>query len=453
MPETIYGLQVEWELRNGHYLLLSGDVPLHREDLVPLEEKMLLHVAVPRLIPLEFEEVDLSVRLRYRLPAVRSLKHFIRTQPLDAGMILKLLYGIASIIDDSKTYMLNEEKYILQQDYIWIGQDVSDIHLAYIPLKKLEGKLPLQQELLRLSQELFELARLPLTSYRRVIGYMNGPLFQIQEWKKILLSCLLENEVPHADQEDGNRNRNGQALLPLAAGISDKAPSNQMTVSGSRGRIRLLSLNHGTKLMLYAGIVVLAAVWAAAASVPSEGALLAASGFTLLLGDGVYYKLNRSGAAVSAGEDERQIDAKRPSNVERSADTHIPENQTVFLPTPGETVLLDPYLHGNEGIAVLEAVRAEGSEKVNIRGDSFLIGRNKETVHWVEDTVGVSRIHLEILRKDRIWLAKDLGSKNGSRLNEEVMQPFREYELKDGDRIGIAFSEYFFRLQDKIMNH
>lgn len=458
MPETLYGLRYDWEMRNGHYLLLSRDVPLDRDDLVPLEEKMLTNVAVPRLLPLEFEEVDLSVKLRYRLPAVRSLKHFTRTQPLDANMILKLLYGIASIIDDSKTYMLNEEKYLLQQDYIWIGQDVSDIHLAYVPLKKLEGKPSLQQELLRLSQELFEQAGLPLNGYRKVFDHVKGPLFQIPQWKKILLSHFSEHDIPLAEQADISRNQ--QALPPLAPVVPDAGSAIQ-SQAGSSGKRSLHPPFYRRSLLLYAFVILLAAVWTSAAAVPSEGAMLIATGFTLLLGDGVYYKWKRTSAVNGTGEEAISIVTELPSVKEEisqplhplSAETYMPENQTVFLQTPGETVLLSPYMFEDEGTASLEAVRGESCEKAIIRSDSYLIGRNAETVHWVEDAVGVSRIHMEILRKQRSWLAKDLGSKNGSRLNGEVMEPFREYELKDGDRLGIASSEFFFRRQDKKMNH
>ncbi|WJH34051.1 FHA domain-containing protein [Paenibacillus sp. CC-CFT747] len=71
--------------------------------------------------------------------------------------------------------------------------------------------------------------------------------------------------------------------------------------------------------------------------------------------------------------------------------------------------------------------------------ETFRIGRETGTVQLLLETAGISRQHAEIVRTpEGGHLVRDLGSKNGTLLNGEVMVPFQEYELKDGDCLEMA---------------
>uniref|UniRef100_UPI003B8A819D FHA domain-containing protein n=1 Tax=Cohnella rhizosphaerae TaxID=1457232 RepID=UPI003B8A819D len=59
---------------------------------------------------------------------------------------------------------------------------------------------------------------------------------------------------------------------------------------------------------------------------------------------------------------------------------------------------------------------------------------------------GISRAHLEMLRRQGKWLAKDLGSRNGSWLNGSPMAPYEAYPLEAGDCLQMAGSIYRFRV-------
>lgn len=133
------------------------------------------------------------------------------------------------------------------------------------------------------------------------------------------------------------------------------------------------------------------------------------------------------------------------------------EQPTTLLQPPEATVLLYP---GGGGAAtdadvgqdirpILEVRRGGSSEQLRIATDRFVIGREREVADYVDDAPGVSKLHLELLRHEDDYYAKDLGSRNGTLLNDEPMVPYKGYLLQDGDALQIVSTRFVFRLPAK----
>ena len=71
----------------------------------------------------------------------------------------------------------------------------------------------------------------------------------------------------------------------------------------------------------------------------------------------------------------------------------------------------------------------------------FIIGRSSEGVHYTDLTGGVSRIHCEIIKSEEGLVVKDLGSLNGTCLNDQNLIPYKSYPFKDGDVLKVARTE------------
>ena len=92
--------------------------------------------------------------------------------------------------------------------------------------------------------------------------------------------------------------------------------------------------------------------------------------------------------------------------------------------------------------AVLVEVDGSGSGKEwSLDRDQLVIGRLSGSEIEVQDT-GASRRHAEIRRKGGDFVIVDLGSTNGTLVNES---PVAEYTLEDGDRITIGRTVLEFR--------
>ncbi|MGC5776210.1 DUF6382 domain-containing protein [Paenibacillus pabuli] len=85
------------------------------------------------------------------------------------------------------------------------------------------------------------------------------------------------------------------------------------------------------------------------------------------------------------------------------------------------------------------------NERMDVRGASFVIGRSADMVQWVDSATGVSRAHVELSRNKSGYVIKDLGSVNGTILQGNVLAPYKEYPLEDGDTFTLAESVYTYR--------
>lgn len=90
--------------------------------------------------------------------------------------------------------------------------------------------------------------------------------------------------------------------------------------------------------------------------------------------------------------------------------------------------------------------RGERSERVDVKGASFVIGRAADMVQYVDNSTGVSRAHVELSRGQSGYAIKDLGSVNGTMLQGNLLAPYKEYPLTDGDTFILAKSVYVYRV-------
>jgi pSer/pThr/pTyr-binding forkhead associated (FHA) protein len=76
----------------------------------------------------------------------------------------------------------------------------------------------------------------------------------------------------------------------------------------------------------------------------------------------------------------------------------------------------------------------EGLE-IPLKKDKFLIGRAKECALRA-GSEAISRRHCAIIRRDTGWTVRDLGSRNGTHVNEEKIAA--EVPLKEGDELRVG---------------
>ncbi|MBB6674786.1 DUF6382 domain-containing protein [Cohnella nanjingensis] len=115
----------------------------------------------------------------------------------------------------------------------------------------------------------------------------------------------------------------------------------------------------------------------------------------------------------------------------------LPHNEaTVWLSGAGSSPMASSYLEWESG---------ERKMSIPLQGASMIIGRSAEAAQHVDETNGISRAHLEMLRQEDRWVAKDLGSRNGTWLNGQPMTPYEPYPLEPGDQLQISSSIYRYR--------
>lgn len=113
------------------------------------------------------------------------------------------------------------------------------------------------------------------------------------------------------------------------------------------------------------------------------------------------------------------------------------------------TVLLKDLAKSEQGqadnINYLDKVTSSGAgfERILLSKGSFIIGRSEELAQYVERQPGVSRAHVELMILEGDCRIKDLGSRNGTKLNGELLAPYKDYPLEPGDSFTIAEVTFF----------
>jgi hypothetical protein len=200
MKRKLYAYEYDFMDCSGTRLVLSREQPLRREELHPIELRMLESYPIPNLLKLEIEEIDLNVRLSYDFTGKKMLSSRFRALQLSEQTYFQLFFQLAAILDASKTYMLREEAYWLHEDFIFIGDEIEDIALLYVPVRDVSGKPGAREQLRELAQKLAGpvMAREggKLTTF---LSFLYRETFTFHEMKQVIGSLLTERKKERMD--------------------------------------------------------------------------------------------------------------------------------------------------------------------------------------------------------------------------------------------------------------
>ncbi|TDF99592.1 DUF6382 domain-containing protein [Paenibacillus piri] len=137
---------------------------------------------------------------------------------------------------------------------------------------------------------------------------------------------------------------------------------------------------------------------------------------------------------------------------ERRSDAHyrsLEQRTTLLSPRDATVLLSNAQMQSRASQAVLPYLERIGGglpAKAHIDKASFVIGRTGGEVDLVHDEEGMSRVHAEIVRESGEYWIKDLGSRNGTTLNGEILVPYRMYSLQEGDIVKLIATDYMFKM-------
>ncbi len=84
--------------------------------------------------------------------------------------------------------------------------------------------------------------------------------------------------------------------------------------------------------------------------------------------------------------------------------------------------------------------------KINITEIPFSVGRSRQSSYKYTNDTNVSRQHFVITKDGNGYYIKDNKSSNGTFLNDEKLEPYEEYVLKDNDKIKVMDDEFEFHI-------
>jgi len=508
-------------------MVVERDPSLSRSEINETQLRMLQRCEVRSLLPLEVEECDGRISLRYSLAGTRMLSEAMRASWWSMSEMMEALCKLADTLEECRLIMLDVERVRLQDEFIFAGNEVQDLRFTYLPLvlpspnwkddlerlivrwmmrvKEPDG--PIFQQVLRLvSGAEFvpsALGRLGRAYLAEASGGAAFPSAGVRKEEPGAPPVLWPKAAALRQAEESKpRSRSWDLLQPAT---EDPQPVSELWGEPSQHRydsVRQRDEENSEEdgsgerfdparwriIVTCSALLLLAAAWKFVyLERPGQQQLLLCVCLTLIAGAAAILFWNgppvrlgpfrRGEASTEPGPREieaafrNRYAADEASGVgpgwsppgfaaaaskprERdSGDPRIPESGTI---TPETT-----WISGQERTALLDRQSSSATEpyclvwkskheqfRIPLRGDSLVIGRSEEAADHVDETDGISRSHVEFVKVSEQWKVKDLGSRNGSRLNNKPMAPYELYSLQPGDCLTLACSQYRFQLAE-----
>ncbi|MFD0671455.1 DUF6382 domain-containing protein [Cohnella sp. GCM10027633] len=520
-----------------------------REAVNWTQLQMLKRCDIPGVLPIEIEQFDGKVAFKYDLNGCRMLGEALRVSKWTMEDLMGALSRLAEVLEDCRLYLLDAERVLLSDEFIYVGVDWQDIRFAYLPLiEKHDGggnaleKLVVRwmtrvgnpdgeamQQVLRIvaapefsAQELRSHVRQYFASRPPGSGQRSSEKPQAMSSFSPSLSEMQDDRVapapPHRDEGEASGKARGlswRLLQPpsgdphtLSGLLEDERPSWNEAYApevdrkpGSHGASEAVADAarppmdpHRRRTMTgAAAAIIAAAAWRVLyLDNPGQASMLACLGITAMAIAGVLFLWNgapkRFGSRAAASALHRQEAPNGPSDRDRGftepldrwadeaseqsdfgrfrirasdqrvqshhyAGDRAPDGassvavpETTWLSSGQEDrteALGHAHADSDPSCYLIWETRGDGN-RIALRQPSLVIGRAADAATHVDETSGISRAHAEVVRVSEEWKVKDLGSRNGSRLNDRPMTPYELYPLRSGDRLTLAGSNYRF---------
>ncbi|WEK55089.1 MAG: DUF6382 domain-containing protein [Candidatus Cohnella colombiensis] len=508
---------------------IEQDPPLLQQSLNRTQLQMLKDCEVLGMLPIELEEMNGNVSLRYCISDTRMLSEVLRTTKWSMSDMMVALYRVTEVIEESRIYMLDASRIKLEDEFIFVGRDWQELHFTYLPLLEvidmpdlatqlerlvirwmrfvtdLDGRA-VQEVLQHISSKAFTPSLLRQYTRQYLItssaGKGEGRVIDAVRARdpKVSITASEEPQLninqqvaeqPHAKVKGGWSLIGPQSGDPHSASGFLGDPSSE-AVLGSSAAVQEVTHTFGLPMDRWRvvvgsiAVILMAMIWKLIyLDAPNQQSMLICAGISLLttagaivLWNGIptrgkktvktmesnaYTNISHSfggsgewGEAESYSEIPRfQVhtsDEGKKSSVKAITNRSIQSDTTWLGVQVEQTALLDGTSNGQQqtsGSFLLWESKGDQCQ-IHLIEESLVIGRSSEAAHHVDESNGISRAHAEVRRIDNNWKVKDLGSRNGSKLNDQPMIPYEFYPLQSGDRLALANSCYRFM---NVTNH
>lgn len=479
MKSDLYSLQYEYIVKDGAVLVISSDPPITYPQLAEHEIAMVRSVTVPRLLTPDTVEMDGEITLYYAVGTRRLLTHALQAESAGIRELFAVLLNIAVVLADCKKYMLDENRVVLDETFIFAANDPGDLTLVYLPLAVVADKPDFREELEMLVQCWGKKFRCSNEAgMTRMLEVLQPDRFSLTAFRQLLAELLNCHALPaacessyHAERSDKNeladypdqfgiRNdlQTGKAIHEKSWVAQEMTPQGLLSHEPAMNTSGEITIDQPIRKaaqpwsLCAAALVLLAAVWVYYFAAPSDirmNCALGLSGVEVVLAYLLAKKTLGQTHDATCSDDELQ---RHHSMMLTSGKEPLPfqpyledrDAGTTLLCRPSPTVLLKPedlqaMLKPTAAQYAIEFEDNGGKQSVDLTGDSLIVGRDPGC-QLVIDQIGVSRSHLEFVKLDEGYGVKDLNSINGSSLNDEPLVPYRTYPLNPGDAIKVIAS-------------
>lgn len=469
--------------------------------------RMLEHNRIPGLLDCSVHSMDLSLSFYYDISSRQPLSDRLEKENAGADLIRLIFRNLLRTLDSLGEYLLDADGLMLEPSMIYLDAEGNDLKFCYWPasdssildqLRSLsEALLPKldqnDREAVNMGYKFYSAAmadEVTVDFFRQILGESGraernsrhertGPAEDDRNFSG------REEEDPYREvglyrEEEGSCRAEGSCRMEGSCRAEGNSPHDldsavceipllqkeqEMEAEKQRRKILLLKAIP----FLLAAIAMLLAIW--------TGYILQGAGFSLVLAAaGLLVDLRSSRKEKRRAANRRRAERKTTgsrstgggqTNRSRAENTETdffsddftggicePEEKdqrpegsghpsSYDLQEDGQTVLLEDYEEKQEKQPAC-LVSEEDGQKLVLERNFYLLGKSPSAADLIIDGAAVSRLHAKLHYQDEEWKLSDLNSRNGTFVNNCLLQPGEEKCLKEGDRIRIANRSFLF---------
>ena len=441
----------------GNYLILSEGESLPCEAY---QIRMLVINEIPGFLPCHVHEMDGCRLFYYNVTSRQSLQTIQDHKQMQSGLLELLFQAVSDALEQCAEYLLDADGLMLRPEYIFVNPEKTDVRFCYWP----ENDESFREQLRALAEYLLTL--LDHEDRRAVfLGYEFYRLSMGDEFTADALHALLRECRQPVEQKESTAvavEKNLDEELVQQADYENEFFDCEEDNREKKKPGRRNGEKTGERTdRRFAGI--LFARWKKIKKAKKKEKKREEQSLEELLGEEwekqtILEEMEQQEAesreGMAAENEETLYGGRGTSEWERRSVAegggHVPHTEpeddegafeTVFL---GEARVMQKQTIREKAILIPQP--EYGKSVIALENDSILIGKSRRAADLVLPSPAVSRIHVRMLWDGETYRMEDQNSRNGTRVNGELLQSDELYALRDGDVVEIADLKYIYRL-------
>ncbi len=445
---------------NQNYIILQQEGMTEPKGY---QTAILLENTVPGLLPCRLQKVNGEALFYYDTTGYQSIQSLYECSKIGEKELAQLLLCAGEVTEGLSEYLLNSDSLLLEAKYIYKNKETQKLSFLYFPYYIRETGMQFQELLEYLLPKInYEDKKAVTMGYGVYKAAANGCITR-EVIKSFVYSKTEEKKNLYEDYRERlqeEEEEEGRKILDEFYKEDEQENREQEGVAVFVGSILFLAglifLARHFRLLSWTGIFLLSTV------------------LGLSLAGAIAWKFLKERKNEKAEEQERaerkeQNEERKKADIwgeeqgkegrgafsewkemensnEKSWEAEREESWKPEEEDAGLTTLLETGIE--ESCACLEWLDQPEQKKFYLHQEVTFIGKWKQTADlWIDDPT-VSRTHARIVRKSGKDFLIDLNSRNGTRLNQQYLNPEEEYELKDGDIIQFSRVQFRYKLPD-----
>lgn len=441
--------------------------------------QMVAYNKIQHVLPFTLRQKDNELAFYYNVTSKLSLAQFMKKKSIKLEAFAAILSDMAAALLGCSSYLLSDRNFLIDENYIFINPETSSVHMVYIPVLMDEDiNERLKSFIIRLIMKSVDTGgERSAGNLQRILNFVKSETFNVADLKKMLDGVIYGSnmesqlcssmEEPDFQPKTAERSNDKDRKVPLKAGTPDigNEKSQEAAPSGMRlgaviaivqiaavlaGIMGFALLKGNDPVSFGALVIILAALDTVVVKKLLEVRKLSSNRKGITLPEKpIQPKAGKVSVQKNIHEGEGKIGQSDIKNhmLEESWKPETPEikestdTSQKSIRSSNETMILTI---GKREYPCLQSIKDPFQEEILITKPSFILGRIREHVDYVFDNSAIGKIHAEIITRDGAYYIKDLNSKNGTFINDVIINSNMEYEIKNNDRITFANSEYIF---------